>query len=118
MNTTLRLFLLIALAIYFICISYFLKKKKLELKYTLLWIFCGLAMMIVVLLPDPFLALMRGMGIIDELNGLFSIVIFFLIIVLISMTAHITKLYHDFRKLVQRCALYEKRLREVEEKLK
>ena len=65
-----------------------------------------------------FLALMRGMGIIDELNGLFSIVIFFLIIVLISMTSHITKLYHDFRKLVQRCALYEKRLREVEEKLK
>lgn len=102
MNTTLRLFLLIALAIYFICISYFLKKKKLELKYTLLWIFCGLAMMIVVLLPDPFLALMRGMGIIDELNGLFSIVIFFLIIVLISMTSHITKLYHDFREALNK----------------
>lgn len=118
MNTTLKIFLLVALSIYFICIIHFLKRKKLELRYTLLWIFCGFAMIIVVLIPDPFLALMRGIGIADELNGLFSIVIFFMIIILISITSYISKLHLDFRKLVQRCALYEKRLREVEEKLK
>ena len=47
MNSSLRIVISIALVIYYICIFCMLKKKTLNLKYTLLWLFMGLVMILV-----------------------------------------------------------------------
>lgn len=114
MNTKLRLAILIALVLYFICIFHLLKKKRLGLRYTLLWLLSGVIMVLIALFPSPFAFLMRQIGVIEMTNGLFAVMLFLLIIILISMTAVITGLNERVRTLTQRYAQIEKRLRELE----
>lgn len=104
----------IALVVYFICIFSLLKSKKLELKYTLLWIFGGFFMLVVLVCSDYFMLLMNFLGIIEPVNGIFAVMIFLLILILISMTSVLSQLNNKLRALTQKCALYEKRLRDLE----
>lgn len=116
MDTRLFLSSIFAILLYFICIFLLLKRRKLELKYTLLWIFGGICMLFVVIFFDPFMLLMNFLGIVEPVNGIFAIMIFLLILVLISMTSILSQLNNKLRSLTQKCALYEKRLRDLEEK--
>lgn len=117
MNSSLRIVLSIALLLYYICIFYFLKKKSLTLKYTLLWLFTGLVMVLVVIFPQVLETVLHAMGIVELTNGLFGLVCFALLIILLSITSIVSMLNDKLRKLVQQCAMYEKRIRDLEEKL-
>lgn len=117
MNSSLRIVLSIALLVYYICIFYFLKKKSLTLKYTLLWLFTGLVMVLVVIFPQALEAVLHAMGIVELTNGLFGLVCFALLIILLSITSIVSMLNDKLRKLVQQCAMYEKRIRDLEERL-
>ncbi len=114
MDTRLIITFAIALFIYFISIFFLLKNKKLELKYTLLWIFGGFFMLLVLIFSDYFMRLMNLLGIIEPVNGIFAVMIFLLILILISMTSVLSQLNNKLRSLTQKCALYEKRLRDLE----
>lgn len=116
MSGNLRIALLLAMVIYFVCIVILLKKEKLELKYTLLWIFGGVLMLILVVFPEIIFIFAKITGIVDEVNGLLAVAIFLLIIILISVTSIISKLHSDLRSITQKCAIYEKRIRDIEEK--
>ena len=117
MNSSLRIVLSIALLVYYFCIFYFLKKKSLTLKYTLLWLFTGLVMVLVVIFPQALEAVLHAMGIVELTNGLFGLVCFELLIILLSITSIVSMLIDKLRKLVQQCAMYEKRIRDLEERL-
>ncbi len=118
MNIYLRMTLILAVIIYFVCIIVLLKKRRLELKYTLLWLFGGLVMVLILIFPDIFMSLMRKIGIVDATNGLFAAFSFIIIIILMSITSIVSKLNSGIRGLTQKCAIYEKRIRELEESLK
>lgn len=117
MNTSLRIVLSIALVIYYACIFYFLKKKSLTLKYTLLWLFTGLVMVLIVIFPQALEQILHWVGVVELTNGLFGIVCFALLIILLSITSIVSILNEKMRRLVQQCAMYEKRIRELEMKL-
>lgn len=53
LSTKLTITLGIALLFYFIIILLFLKHRAIELKYTLLWIFSGVVMAIMIFFPIP-----------------------------------------------------------------
>lgn len=114
----LKLSLIFAIIVYFICIFCLLRSKRLELKYTLLWLFGGLCMLIAVVGSDIFMPLMNLFGIVEPVNGIFAIMIFLLILILISMTAVLSQLNNNLRSLTQKCALYEKRIRDLEKEIK
>lgn len=114
MNTSLRTVISIALCLYYICIFYFLKRKRLTLKYTLLWLFTGGIMVLIVIFPEALEVILHAMGVVELTNGLFAIVLFALLIILLSVTSIVSTLNDKLRKLVQQCALYEKRIRELE----
>ncbi|MDO4607952.1 MAG: DUF2304 domain-containing protein [Clostridia bacterium] len=118
MNIYLRITLIIAVIIYFVLIVCLLKKRRLELKYTLLWLFGGVVMVLILIFPDVFMLLMRKIGIVDATNGLFAALSFIIIIILMSITSIVSKLNASLRGLTQKCAIYEKRIRELEDKLK
>lgn len=118
MSIYLRITLLVAILVYFLCIFYLLKKKRLELRYTLLWIFGGIVMIFILLFPNVITFLLKYTGIAEEVNAVFASVIFIMIIILISITSIVSKLNSDLRRLIQKCALYEKRIRELEEQIK
>lgn len=117
MNTSLRVAISIALFAYYACILYFLKKKSLTLKYTLLWLFTGFLMVLVVIFPQTLARILRWMGVAALTNGLFGIVCFALLIILLSITSIVSIMNEKLRRLVQQCAMYEKRIRELEKKL-
>lgn len=115
MNPYLRVALLVGIAIYFICIFTLLKKKSLNLKYTLLWIFLGIVFLLVVIFPVILRVPLQMIGVVEWTNGLFALLLLILLIINMSITAIVSKMNDRMRKLVQQCAMYEERIRKLEE---
>lgn len=115
---TLRITLCIAIICYFIIILYYLKKKMLDLKYTLVWLFAGLVMAIMVFFPQLLVGFVRFLGIQSIMNGLFILAIAFSIMLLMMLTAIASRTSMKIRTLIQENAMLEKRVRELEEKTK
>lgn len=110
----LRNTLIIAICCYFILILLFLKRKSLELKYTLLWLFAGLFMGLAVVFPKTLEYLTRFLGIQSIMNGLYIVCIGFVIIILMALTSIVSKQTMKIRTLVQEIGMLEKRVRELE----
>ena len=110
----LRACLLIGVACYFILILLFLKKKSISLKYTLLWIFAGLFMGVLIVWPQLLRIIVSIIGIESNMNGLFSIVLIFIIAILMSLTSIVSKQKEKIKSLTQTMAMMEKRIRELE----
>ena len=117
MNLYLRISLLFGIAVYFLFIFLLLKKKNLNLKYTLMWIIMGILMLLVVIFPNIIKVPLNMIGVVEWTNGIFALMILFLIIISMVITSIVSKLNERNRKLVQQCALYEKRIRSLEQKI-
>ena len=116
--SNLRLVLIIALAIYFVVIIQFLKRKSLELKYTLIWLFAGVTLGILVIFPKLMMYAAKAIGVIDPMNALFAFAICFVILILMMLTSIVSKQQNKIRKMIQEYAILENRLKEKEEKIK
>ena len=112
--TNLRITLAIALIVYFSLILIFLKKKAIELKYTLLWLLAGLCMAILVVFPSILPSLLRILGITGNMNGLFIICIAFLMMLCMALTSIVSRQAGKIRNLTQSMANMEKELRDVQ----
>lgn len=112
----LRVTLIIAVVCYFVIILYFLKQKALNLKYTLLWLVAGAVMGVLVVVPELLVKIIRIFGIQDNMNGLFSFTIGFIIMILLSLTSIASRQNRKIRILTQELAILDKRVRELEEK--
>jgi len=114
----LQISLITGVILYFVVIIFFLKKKTLSLKYSLLWLFSGVIMLILAIFPSIMDWLINFIGIASVTNGLFTISIFMILIILMSLTAILSKMKEQNKKLVQEYALLEKRVREAENRFK
>ncbi|MCR5657657.1 MAG: DUF2304 domain-containing protein [Butyrivibrio sp.] len=109
--------LIFAVIVYFIIILSLLKHKKLNMKYTLLWLFTGVAFLVLVLNPILLFKIIQILGITSTMNGLFIILIAFLIMLVLSLTSIASRQASRITTLIQTQALLEKRVREIESKL-
>lgn len=114
MNLKLRVALIVGVIVYFVILISLLKNNRLNLKYTLLWLFAGILLLLLAIFPDTMLFVTQAIGIADPTNGLFSILIFCILIILISITAIVSKLNNKNKQLIQAVALMEKRVRDLE----
>lgn len=114
-STTLRIVLAVSVLLYFAVILIFLKKKALELKYTLLWLAAGMALLLLVIFPELLPMIVKIMGIESNMNGLFLISIMFVIAILMSITSIVSKQAKKLRMLSQTIAILEKQISEIEE---
>ena len=95
-------------------ILYYIRKKRLELKYALSWIFVGILVLIFDFIPSFVTWIAKVMGIASPvffLGFCFSLFIMFTITVALSITASSTK------RLNQKIGLLEKRIIILEKKL-
>ena len=111
---TLRLVLIAALVVYFVMILAFLKNKTLELRYTLLWMFAGVVLTVLVIWPETLTRLIRLVGIQSNMNGLFLMAIAFIVMIMMSLTSIVSRQTNKIRNLVQEIAILEKQVRELE----
>ncbi len=113
MSNTLRYVMLIGVLFYFYCIFYFLKKKSLSLKYSLLWITTGIIMGVIALFPQIIYVFVKLIGIQTPVNGLYAICIFMMMLILISLTSIVSKQTERIKNLTQYIAILEKDVREI-----
>ena len=112
----LRIFLLAAICIYFVTMFQLLKHRALNLKYTLLWLVSGFVMLIMALFPRLLELFAVLVGIDDPMNALFSVVSFCIIIILMSLTAIVSRQNEKSKTLIQSIALLEKRIQDLEKR--
>lgn len=114
MSLFFKIVLVSLIVLYLISIIVLLKKKRLNLKYALLWLLTGLIMLIVGLIPQSLGWFFNLCGIEVFSNGLFAMLIFFILLILLSVSCIVSGLNEKVRRLTQQCALLEKRIRELE----
>lgn len=114
-SRTLQGFMLFAVVLYFVFLFQLLKKKRLYLKYTLLWILSGCIMLALALFPHILTIFANVVGIYDPTNALFATAFFCVILILVSLTAIVSKLNERVKRLAQSIALLEKTIRQQEE---
>lgn len=112
---TLQITLSIAIICYFILILYYLKKRMLELKYTLLWLVAGAVMGVMIFFPEALVRFTRRLGIESNMNGLYVLCIAFIIALLMTLTSIVSRQQMKIRTLIQELGMMEKRIRELEE---
>ena len=113
----LTIVLILAIIAYFIIILKLLKDKKLNMKYSLLWLFTGVVLFVLALKPEILVWFLGLFGIVGIMNGLFIVLIAFLILLVLSLTSIASRQAGRITKLIQTQGLLEKRVRELEEKL-
>lgn len=112
---TLRITLSISVICYFVLILYYLKKRMLELKYTLLWLVAGVVMGTMIFFPEILVVFVRALGIESNMNGLYVLCIAFIIAILMTLTSIVSRQALKIRTLIQEISMMEKRIRELEE---
>ena len=113
----LTLVLILAIVVYFVIILLLLKDKKMNMKYSLLWLFTGVVFLVLVLEPRLLLRVREMIGITGNMNALFILLIAFLIMLVLSLTSIASRQAQRITKLIQTQGLLEKRVRELEEKI-
>lgn len=103
-----------AVICYFIIILYYLKKRILELKYTLIWLVAGVVMGIMVLFPDTLLWFRNLLGFESNMNALYVLCFAFIIMILMTLTSIVSRQTLKIRILIQENSMLEKRIHELE----
>jgi hypothetical protein len=75
-------------------------------------------MLIPVVFPTLLASTFIILGISNPLNGLYALLLFFILILIMSLTAIVSKLNEKNREIIQTMGLLEKRIRELEKAIK
>lgn len=115
MTSTLRIILFIVIVLFFLVVLYLLKKNRLTLRYTLLWLGMAFVMLILVIFPQLLELIRKALGFESGMNALYVIAIGFAIVLLMALTSIVSHQSDRIKELVQDNAMLEKRIRELEQ---
>ena len=115
-DTSLHAILIIGSVAFLLFILYLMKKGKLEVKYSIIWLAFSVCMLIFACFPYTVLILNDIAGVIDPVNFIFFTQIIFILLILLSVSAVISGFSKKIKQLAQANAILEKRVRELEEK--
>ena len=113
MDTSLRIFLGVGLLVYFIFMFQMIKKGRLILKYSLVWLLCGLVLLIFLIWPQVLYTLSDGIGVSNPVNAVFLLFAGLSLLLILSLTSIVSQHNRTSRQTIQKLALLEKRLREL-----
>ena len=106
--------LILAVVIFFAVVLWLLKKRRLALKYTLLWFLTGFLLLLLVAFPGLMSRLASLAGIQSRMNALYIFLIAFLIILVLSLTSIASRQTDRIRSLAQAMAVLEEKVRKLE----
>lgn len=96
---------------------YQIKRGKLLLRYSLMWMLLSILILIVAVFPQPVFELSLLLGFNLGSNFIFSVAIFFLLALCMTQTRAISQQVIKNKTAIQKAALLEKRLDDLETKL-
>ncbi|MDD6186431.1 MAG: DUF2304 domain-containing protein [Oscillospiraceae bacterium] len=95
-----------------------IKNEKIEIKYAIIWLCFSGVMVLFSIFPQIVYILGDITRVINPVNFVFMIQIIFILLILVSVSAVISGFSRKIKRLAQSNALLEKRVRELEEKIK
>lgn len=115
MDLALRIALLVGSLAYFGLILALLKRKKLTVRYSIIWLLSGGVLLLFALFPYIVLVLRDLLKMEMPVNVVFTLSIAFMLLLLLSLSVAVSGFAEKLRRLTQQQALLEKRVRELEE---
>ncbi len=114
---SLQTLLIIGSFVLFGLIIWLIRKGKIEVKYSIIWLAFSATMIVFALVPGLVYILGDIIGVINPVNFIFLTQIIFILLILLSVSAVISGFSKKIKRLAQANALLEKRVRQLEEKL-
>ena len=114
MPIELQIFLVACVLLFAGFIIHSLVRKKFNLKYSLVWLFSVVCMLIVVIFPQTFQWLTAVLEIELQSNAMFFFAILFLVTIVLTLTSIVSKINNHIYRLTQTQAILEQRIRELE----
>ena len=114
MNEEFRIILIVGIFAYIVVLAILMKKQRLNLRYTLVWLLMAVVMLIVSIFPQIAIWLAQIMGIASVVNMVFLLEGLFVLLILLSLTSIVSLQTNRIRRLTQTQALLERRVRELE----
>ena len=118
MGISLRYVLLIAIVIFILVMISFIKKDNISIKYSLIWLFSSVAVIIMILIPNCLDWFSHLLGFELLSNMIFVIAILILFAISFSFTVIITRETEKIRLLIQEISILKSKVEELENKKK
>lgn len=110
MGLSLRFCMGVVCLLMFIYVFSLVKKDKLLLRYSLLWMALALVLIFCALFPGPVFAFAQLFGFVTASNFIYVVGFVFLLLICLSLSSVISKQTTSIKNLTQRIALLEKEL--------
>ena len=117
MTLELQIWMLLGAAAYLLLIFWMLKTHRLNVRYSLVWLLFGLALVLFAAVPYVVFVLRDIFDIQMPSNLVFAMVIGFVLLISLSISAAITDFVERIKRLTQTVAILEKRVRQLERQL-
>lgn len=109
MTWRVRIAVIVILVIGLVAIVNLIRKRSLELKYALAWLFLGAALLLAVIVPGVIDTLSEVLGIYNPMNMVFFLGFLFSIVVIFVLTMSLSNNSNRVRTMAQKIALNEYR---------
>jgi len=113
MNIKIQIIIATAIVVALIIIINMIRKRNLELRYALIWLFVGVGVLILDIFPGIMERLATIMGIASPMNMLFFFGFCFALAIIFTLTVAVSRMSTRIKNLAQELALFHK---EVDEK--
>ena len=105
MSINLRIGLIIVSLILFIIVIFQLKKKRIPVKYSLVWIFSSFIIFLIAIIPQLFIFITDLFGFKTMSNFVISLFIFLLLIISLMLTVIVSKQRRKITLLIQEVSI-------------
>ena len=116
-NRDLQVLLIVGALALFGMIVYLIKHKKIEVKYSIIWLAFSATMILFALFPYLVLVLGDISGVVNPVNFIFMTLFVFILLIMLSVSAVISGFSTKIKRLDQSNAMLEKSVRELEQKM-
>ena len=116
-NLTLRLDMFLGAVVFLVVILWLLKKGRLTVRYSIIWLMAGCALLVFAVFPYIVLVLRDWLNMEMPVNVIFTLVLAFVLLLLLSLSTIVSGFAEKLKRLAQENALLEKRVRELEQAL-
>ncbi|OQB15156.1 MAG: hypothetical protein BWY15_00526 [Firmicutes bacterium ADurb.Bin193] len=113
LDKQLQIILFTASLCFLIYIIAMVRNKNLELRYVLIWLFSGLGLIVITILPGAIDFIAGLLHIQEPVNTLFMSIIFFLIMIIFSITRVLSKNFRLVSVLTQELGIVKLELEKI-----
>ena len=116
MDIRMRIFIGVIMVLAIIYVCHEIRKKRIDLRHALIWLIVGCLLLLMDIFPGILTGLSGFFGFELPVNMLFFLGFLLSIMILFALTAKVSKLYDQNKKLVQDIGILSKRIEELEKR--